>query len=218
MAFKYLTEVKEQPSALSKPIVFLVEGQDDGIVLEQILDERNEDATKIQVIAVKGISRLWAYLAALVKSPDFVARKISHICVVIDADTDFAITEAHAQGEFRKAGLADPKSDAVADKNGVRAGLYVLPNSKDKGELEDLIIHTLAQEQRVQDAQGLLVKHKPAANNFKKPSKRVLQIALALSPQDLCAGLGRGIRNGAFKVGVSELPDLDAFITEFLKP
>lgn len=216
MAFKYLTEVREHPIALSKPIVFLVEGQDDGIILEQILDERNEDASKIQIIAVRGVNKLWPYLAALVKSPDFVARKITHICVVVDADKDFASTEMHAQGEFRRAGLADPKSDAVAEQDGVRAGLYILPNSSDKGELEDLVIATLSQEDRIKDSLSLLEKHKPELSGFKKPSKRVLQIALALSPQELCAGLGRGIRNGAFKVGVSELPELDAFITEFL--
>lgn len=218
MPFKYLTEVTEKPSPLTKPIVFLVEGQDDGIFLEQILDARAEDPNQIQVLFVKGISKLWDYLAALVKSPNFVERKIRHVCIIVDADADFSATEAHAQNHFRKAGLAEPKSAEFAEKDGVRVGLYVLPNSRDNGELEDLIINTLSHEDRIKDAQALLVKHKPPNEDFKKPSKRVLQISLALCHTDLCAGIGRGIRNGAFEVGIAEFAELNGFITDFLKP
>lgn len=218
MPFKYLTEVKERPNSPTKPIIFLVEGQDDGIFLEQMLDERAEDPDQIQVMSVSGISKLWDYLAALVKSPNFVDGKISHVCVIVDADADFSRTVAHAQGHFRRAGLAEPKSAEVAEKDGVRVGLYVLPNSGDKGELEDLIIKTLSHEDRIKDAQALLVKHKPPTENFKKASKRVLQISLALSHADLCAGIGRGIRNGAFKVGIADFAELNGFITTFLEP
>lgn len=218
MSFKYLTEVKEKPSAPTKPIVILVEGQDDGIFLEQILEERAEDPSQIQVLFVKGISKLWDYLAALVKSPNFVEKKIRRIGVIIDADTDFSTTEAHAQSQFKRAGLAEPKSAEVSEKDGVRVGLYVLPNSRDKGELEDLIISTLSHEDRIKDAQALLVKHKPPTEDFKKPSKRVLQISLALSHTDLCAGIGRGIRNGAFEIGIAEFAELNEFISSFLEP
>lgn len=216
MSFKYLEEIKETQAAIHKRVLFLVEGQDDGIFLEQILTQRGEDPSRIQILYVQGIARLWTYLSVLVKSPFFVEQKISHICLIIDADKDFSATEKHAREKLKKAGLSDPSSGSVSQANGVYVGLYILPNSRDNGELEDLIIQTLVDDKRVKDARDVLAKHQPQGEKFKKNSKRVLQISLALSPQDLCAGVGRGIRNGAFNVGLDELSDLNEFIEVFL--
>ena len=216
MAYKYLSNTEEKPSALIKPTVILVEGEDDGIFLEQLFDSRGEDPTRIQILFIKGISKLWSYLSALTKSPIFVEGSIKGICVIIDADRDFAQTETFARSQFRKSNLAEPASSSIEEKDGVRIGLYILPNSSDNGELEDLIIGTLSHETRIIDAQALLTKHTPPQADFKKRSKRVLQISLALSDTDLCAGIGRGIRNGAFEVNTANFSDLNEFLDRFL--
>lgn len=216
MPYKFLAESKDTPAnPPSKEYLIIVEGEDDGVFLEHVLNLKDADENKVQVQYVKGISKIPPYLLALSKSPPLTSGAIKNIAIILDADSDFNQAGSRIRTWLEEANL--PISDpGTVNKDGpVSVGVYLLPNSKDSGELEDLIISCLTEDDRIVAARNLLKQFDPQTI-FKKSSKRIIQISLAVSNIDLCSGAGRGIRNGAFPIQLKDLQDLDEFLSNFL--
>lgn len=218
MAYKFLVENKESSAAPpQKEYVFIVEGEDDGVFLEHLLSLKGEDPSKIEVQYVKGIAKIAPYLSALAKSPPLTSGAIKKICIIVDADTNFESAQQSANSWLRDAGLPAAESGKIENNGSIEVGLYLLPNSKETGELEDLIISSLSSDERISSAIEMVDRFNDKSSPFKKKPKRILQVALAVSSTDLCAGAGRGIRNGAFSIDLNSVSDLDKFLTDFLR-
>lgn len=217
MAYTYLVENKDfSASPPKKECVFIVEGEDDGVFLEHILSLKGSNPEKIEVQYVKGISKIAPYLSALAKSPPVTSGAIKKICIIVDADTDFESAQNSVNNWLVAAGLPNVESGKIESRGGIEVGLYLLPNSNETGELEDLIISSLSSDGRIVSAIEVVESFEDKSSPFKKKSKRIIQVALGISAVDLCAGAGRGIRNGAFDIELKDVPGLDEFIDKFL--
>lgn len=219
MSFRFFTQgLKPEPAGTpSKEFVILVEGKDDGCFLEAALNLKGANPESVQVISVSGCENMWPYIQNLKKSSFFKSGNISGLAVILDADSDFEHTEAGARGHLASLGFPIGHSSEVAQFQGVRVGLFLLPNSELNGELEDLILDSFGNDRRVSEAVDLLNRFDETGEQLKKPAKRKMQIALAVSPTELCAGVGMGIRRGAFDLKVQHFSKLGDFLDDFLE-
>lgn len=216
MPYKFLAESKDTAATPpSKEYLIIVEGEDDGVFLEHVLNLKDADENKVQVQYVKGISKIPPYLSALSKSPPLTSGVIKNIAIILDADSDFNQAGSRLRMWLEEANLPIAEPGTVNKDGPVSVGIYLLPNSKDSGELEDLIISCLAEDERIIAARNLLDQFDPQ-RILRKFSKRIIQISLAISNVDLCSGAGRGIRNGAFPIQLKDLQDLNEFLSNFL--
>lgn len=215
MSFKYFVPRPRAPHHFESDRIILVEGMDDALFFEAVLVELEIAAKDVEVHHVQGYPNFEDYLKALAKAPVVTSGQLIKLCVIVDADGDAVIREEDIQQKLRAAGFSAPSAGAFQKSTGPEVGLFVLPDNSSPGELEDLFLEALKSDSRLLEAISSLDKFDPDAA-WTKRSKRLIQIMLALSEQALCAGIGRGLRNGAVPLPGAELDHLKDFLEEFL--
>ncbi|MCB1332453.1 MAG: hypothetical protein KDK26_02125 [Roseivivax sp.] len=184
--------------------------------MEELFGQLGLPEDLIEVRFVKGKPQFAGYIGALMKDPAFTSGRLEKVCVVVDADADHAATSAEMVAIFSRAGVHDVKANDFVTFSGVRVGLFVLPGDGLTGELEDIVINSNFDDPRFIHARDSLVRFQSGEENWRKHSKRVVQIALALSRIELCAGVGRGLRNNAFNITLDATEEFNEFVSRFL--
>lgn len=215
MAFSYITEDRSASVPLSRRIVFVTEGMDDAIFLEHVLLGRGENQTDIEIRYIKGLGNLPTYIAGLVKDPAFTRGRVDRICVIIDADDNFAAAQLRLSKALSDAGLPAPAAGSQIAEDNLIVGCYILPKIGINGMLENLILDSIPQDERTIAAATAIneISKNTALDKF---GKRAIQIFLALSVGELCRGPGQAIRNGAIPFDHANFPELGEFLDVFL--
>lgn len=201
---------ERQPVNPSRPILFIVEGPDDGHFLEEMLTQMDVADNVVDVRDVGGKPNIESYINLTLKSPHARSGDLKKIVIFLDADNDFERAKADFHRVLTKLGLPTPQEGSFGFGGNLEIGFYLFPRSGRSGELEDLIegVHRnplLEQSRR-------FFENSTEGNEVTKPTKRIIQIYLAVVSQPLCAGVGRAIRGGSLQVDVNELEELRDFL------
>ncbi|MBM1558791.1 hypothetical protein JQV19_19245 [Sulfitobacter mediterraneus] len=215
MPFKFFTQGPSAPHTFASDRLILVEGIDDAIFFEAILGQLGVTVGQVEIRSVEGYSNFQSYLKALAKAPAVTSGQLIKFCLIADADDSFDDRVKELRSYLETAGFGAPAAGTFDNSKTPEVGIYVLPDNKAAGELEDLFIESLDGDPRLNEASSALNKFDPE-NNWTKRSKRLIQILLALSEQRLCAGIGRGLRNGAVELPKIEIEKLENFLNELL--
>jgi hypothetical protein len=133
--------------------ILLVEGTDDKHVLKHVCDTRGVPMPLEEIKAQDGVDRLLENLPAQLKESGLEA-----LGVVIDADTDFGVRWRSLRDRLINAGYKDvPESpiltgtilDAPDASLLPRVGIWIMPDNKNKGILENFIGFLLPKESRL---------------------------------------------------------------------
>lgn len=206
-------------SALSnpRPNLIYVEGPDDAYFMDSLLAEAGASEDDVRISIIGGKDNSINSLTELVKSSAYVRKIIKKVLIVIDADKDPSATMNYLQSISTKIGLPNPVlRNFVRYEDDREFGVYLLPDCKSPGDLEELLISSVLEERRFEISKQAIDSAVAEYGAFDRESKRIAQIYMALHPGD-CRGVGRAFALGAFGRG-GGVDELKRFLMEFIAP
>lgn len=199
--------------------ILIVEGKDDAHFFDHLLSTLGADPALVRIIPARGKNALQPALRQVVNSRDFVTGLISHVAVVVDADTNPSASLAEQQGYLASVGLASPSHAGFVTTNIEGAdrttGLFLIPSDLHEGMLEQVLLASIAGAPLLSIVEAALASAEQAVGELDRRSKRLMSMYLALSNYE-CMACGLAFKRGAFDPMANELSDLRAFITAFI--
>ena len=182
----------------------MVEGTDDSQVVRYILNQ-HQASLLFCVSETGGFSKLLPEISVHIDAPDQEA-----VGILVDANNDLngnwrKITERIEEAErIKAAGMCAPQSP---DPNGTiiyarpRIGVWLMPDNKLKGELEDFVTQMIPDGDKVWPrSQKYINKIPTAARKFTDDRLSKAQLYAWLAARKEPRLMGRAIRNGDLSV------------------
>lgn len=217
MAYTYIVAPGPSTVPFRKEVLFVTEGIDDAIFLEQLLTSRAEDEGRIEVRYSQGNGGMPDFLKGFTQSPAFTQRRIRGICVIVDADDNPVKAENTIKKAMAEAGLPVCSACEVTESDDRWTGLYILPKKGKEGMLEDLLLEKIGVEFRADLSKETVQRAIDHGLALDKIGKRTMQILLAVSEGQISRGPGQGVRNGVVPFDPESFDELNDFLTDFLK-
>ena len=138
-----------RPNSSSSPFCLLVEGQDDRHVIEKFWEKAYKEKPSFNIVDRDGISNLIEAIPAEIKEPD---RQV--LGIVVDANNHLdeyweKITHKIKEG-IKDLGVEQIQvpdrptpTGTIIDCKEISIGVWLMPNNKSSGELENFIIEML---------------------------------------------------------------------------
>jgi len=209
---------KEPKSALNDqlPRIIYVEGHDDAWFINALLDEIGADASQVGIIYLQGNGEIEKELKYLTKSSAYVSRKTTSVAVILDADVSAAQTLSRLHASLDKRGLPTPAAAEISvyDDNR-RLGVYILPDGLSTGAIEELLMGTIAHDNRLVTVDGALTSIEAEHGALDHRMKRLVRMYLSALPIKPC-GIGRAYCEGVFDKSHGLLDPLRTFLQEFI--
>lgn len=201
----------------SRCLIF-VEGQDDAVFLSSLLAEIGADPSKTGIVEVQGKENFPSRLKTFMKSPNFTQGLTRTIAIICDADGNPKSVEANINAVLTLAQQpAAVLGSYVTNGNGVKIGLFTMPNPTASGDLESLCLETVAGHPLEKSAEIFMATAETVAKSEGKNltgsrHKRKAQVFLAGAPNEVVRGAGQGYAKGLFCVGHNALVPLRNFL------
>ena len=187
-------------SALAEKLssIIYVEGQDDAWLINELLDELNADPANVGIVYIKGTGAIENEISFLLKSASYVQRQTLNIAFLIDADLDAAKTTADLNSLFHSKGLpAASHASTVGYDTGRNLALFVFPDGEAPGEIEDLLLATVTEDDRLTTVTNALLAVESVHGTLAKRSKRIARMYISVLNIKPC-GVGRAYCEGVF--------------------
>lgn len=198
---------------ITKEYLLLVEGKDEETFCKCLLLHLRID--NVQVVAVGGKDNFPINIKSLSKVPGFPLVKAIGIVRDAEADDPSQVLQSinSALGNANRPTIASIGSFHA--NNGLRIGTFVMPNNKDKGMLEDLLLKAL-QCPNVVDCIDAFVECAERNNGaLKNKSKAKVQAYLAAMPE-IVNSAGLGAKKGYWDFDSNEMDDIKKFLQELI--
>lgn len=206
--------VLDKPKFAGKESIILTEGEDDAVFIDHLLSALGASPQRVGVFFLRGKSVIIEYMPTFFRSPEFTKREIRKYAIMMDADTDHQRTLNGIHGVLNSHGEPSPDSGCVVTSFSTRisCGVFLFPGPERNGVLEDLCIAQLPDSDKKRRTIDFVENLIPAGERIRL-GKRQVQAFLAVSEPDLCAGVGRGVRNGSFPIDLGSVSN----VTDFLR-
>lgn len=212
------TSSKAALSAKMERVIY-VEGQDDAFFVSALLNEIGADKQKIGVIHLEGDGALAKEINLLIKSASYTQRSTTHLAFFLDADNDPAAKVSLLSSELNKRGIPPVEHSAIEkyDGNSRAVGAFIFPDGTHPGELEDLLLSTIAEDKRLELVTRVFDEIQNDYGPLNKRSKRLARMYMSVLSIKPC-GIGRGYCEDVFN---KEHPAINAarqFLRDFAAP
>lgn len=198
-------------SLLTEQVLLLVEGQDESNFFKALFG--HSTVTGVQIEDMKGKSKIKAYLAALKRASGF--SNVSRMAVIRDADTDAAAAFDSVRNALRTNGLPYPtRSGGFNTQDRPHVGVYIIPDNKHSGMLEDLCLATVVEDPAFVCINGFLecVKDRTDSQPI-NPAKSRVATFLAAQP-DPPPSLGVAALRGVWGLDHRALKPIISFLAD----
>jgi hypothetical protein len=214
-----MAEDDQNQEAVQKPIVFIVEGIDDKLFLERFFEVSNINTDDIGIAFVGGQDKYKNFLSAFIKARSYTRGIVRGYAIIRDADDDAAAKMQAIHNELDQLKLPKPSAGAIiGQRDGRAVGVYLFPNNREPGDLEALCLKSVEGTPVHLRALAYFESVNTLATNpLTKITKRKAQSYLAGCEIDLCAGVGRGFRRGAFDHASGVFNELKEFLEYFVQ-
>ncbi len=191
--------------------LFLVEGQDDAMLLDILLEELGASEGEASIVVCGGKEGIGRHLPLLVKSSTF-RFKVNSVSILRDADTDAntAIKEVHKH--LKKQNLPLPLAAEVITSGGKRFGLYLFPKAGQCGDLETLALELAPQSVALTNAHRYIEEVAGVSAGLSKLSKRKVQTYLAGHSAEIRPTVGWAFKDRTIPVSNQLVPELSSFL------
>ena len=174
--------------------ILFVEGQDDKHVVRHIRD-RARMAVPFDIQDKGGFNKLIETISTEIKAPGRMA-----VGILVDANDDPDARWAAVSNRLRKAGIStprDPSRDGTIMGGTPRIGVWLMPDNRSAGEIEDFVKRMIPRNDPVQSLARQYIQSIPAeARKFPtgKRSRAELHAWLATreTPGRMGSAIGRG--------------------------
>lgn len=140
-------EVTEQSDELTwtprTPILLLVEGKDDKVFFEALID--HIALRDIQVEQLMGKTK-WKRKVKLIKDREDFCENVISLGLIRDADTSPSDAFKSVVDALRYVGLPLPSKPLESVGSNPKVTILILPDEKEEGELEDLYLKSLEKD------------------------------------------------------------------------
>lgn len=198
------------------PNIFLVEGQDDALLLEILLHELEVSENDARVIVCQGKSGFEKHIPLITKSPAYF-KKIKTISIVRDADNDSVKAEQEVTKVLQKESLPIPKVGSLAEKDGKRVGIYFFPRTGSNGDLETLALEIAEESDALTASVSLIDTIIASGSALNKPSKRKIQVYLAASSKEVRQTVGWAFKDGTIPINLTNMAEFVSFVRNVLE-
>lgn len=196
--------------------IIYVEGKDDAYFIDALLEELEADPQDVGIVFLEGDGELEKEIDLLLKSGAYVQRATRDLAFFLDADANAEVRIAAVNATFAKRDLPTPGHGEIAVfDSDRRIGLYVFPNGTAAGELEDLLLNTVAGDDRLITVSGALGAVEATHGALTKRTKRIARMYISVLPIKPC-GVGRAYREGVFEKTHADVTAVREFLTSFL--
>lgn len=122
--------------------LFIVEGKDEKNVIEAFLDRFGNVETPYRIHSTDGIDNMGNFLRLLPRLPGF--EELRSIGIVADADNDCNNRFKSIVSFLESVNLEAPHAPGIVTSSIPKIGVFIMPNNKDNGCLEDLFVLTVS--------------------------------------------------------------------------
>jgi hypothetical protein len=199
------------------PQIIFVEGMDDAYFVDALLGELGADPSNVGVIYVEGQSNLAPELKLLLKSGSYVRRETRSIALIRDADADPAAKLQTIHGDLAQLGLPTPAHNEILSYDlDRRLGLFLIPAGDQAGELEHLMLSSVAGDDRVDVVAAALQQVETQYGELDKRQKRIARMYISVLPVKPC-GVGRAYCEGVFSSLSPQVQPIRTFLQTFIQ-
>ena len=193
--------------------ILVVEGKDEDHFFQALIKSMSLNI-RYQIIDLKGKTNFKKDISAMYKTPGF--KKIKKLIIFRDADENDADSAFQSiVNTLKRLNLPQPitmNCFSPPSQNGFSTGVYVFPNSKDKGILEDLCLTSISNqpENDCIEKYFACLPNKPKDMNFSKAKV----LAFLASKKPTVNSLGIAAKKGFWDFSHSCFDDLKSLIRQ----
>ena len=202
------------PIQITKKKLLVVEGNDEKIFFEELFKHMaKENITDI--LDVGGKDNFKNSIPALTRISSF--NDVEAIAVVRDADDSFLSAFDSVKGILKENGLLPPGKPGEFSQGNRKVGIFIMPDNKNSGMLEDLCLGTVKDEEGMECVNRFI----HCANQLENPpkdkdiAKVKVQGFLAIKP-GVVAKVGLGAQKRYWDFDSATLEPLRNFLSELV--
>ena len=205
----------QQPLSLDNPHLLLVEGLDDDVFFQRIIDRRGD--TSIQILQFGGKDNLGEFLtitlAPILKSGTIVKT----IGIVRDADDSYEKAFQSIGDSLRTAGLPSPSkpltyAEGMLDDDAIRVVAYVMPDNNSPGDLESLCLKAVSESPAMDCVDRYFDCLKSINHVPRQESKARLRAFLTANPDNPNLLIGHAIAAGVLPWNSPAFAEIHKFL------
>ncbi len=136
----------------SATILYLCEGESEAEYVDVWLSKKNVMPDNVRVLCFEGLSQIRSKISVLIKEPGF--QYITTICVFLDAEQDFDRRKREVKEMLGNMGFpnsASGKNPWVESDGGKKTCVFISPDMKNLGRIEDIVINELKTKKDIFD-------------------------------------------------------------------
>lgn len=199
------------------PALFLVEGKDDAIFIEEILRYLNISESDARIIVCDGKTNIGNHLGLIVKSSEF-RKHIKSIVVVLDADDDYEKSVGLAHKELKRFNLPTPNAYDIAKQDGKSFGVMMFPAPGVMGDLETLALQFISDGFLLSLSEDTIKSAEAHFGEIYKKRKRVLQVFMACASKEIRPTVGWLFKDRTINIDYGRIEEIVQFISRFFPP
>lgn len=197
------------PITINKPKVLIVEGNDDELLINEILSFL--DLSDFQVCNCGGKTLTATIIRTISATPGFSS--VNSLGIIVDADRDADATFDSVCGSLGAAGLPRPPHPLTLAHGHPNTAAIILPHGSHSGVLEDVCLKSVQTYPEILCIDGLFDCVETRKGSLPtKLSKAKVQVYLACQSNP-CPHLGVGAQMGYWPLADSAYDDIRRFLT-----
>ncbi len=162
--------------------VIIVEGTDDAIFLDLLMDSMGIDTQEIGVCIANGKDKIFDLIETMKLSPSFTSKKIRGYAVIRDVDAEPSKSLDEISKIFRD--LAEPQpshGQFVTRSDGRIVGLYLMPDFYARWKFGNLAVETIPENVLLKAAATFVKTSEDIGGRNSHTNKRHVQAFLAIA-------------------------------------
>lgn len=212
---KYARGSKEAIANKIAKIIY-VEGQDDAWFIDEILTELQANPEEVGIVYTNGNGEFDKKISLLLKSSSYVQRFTKTVAIFMDADTDIEKTKEWMAKVLTGKGLPSPDhAQFIQYDNDRNFGLFYFPDGNSAGEIEDLLLYTVREDQRLAIVSSAFDEIDTVYGPLPKRTKRIARMYGSVLPVKPC-GMGRAYCEGIFPKDHPSIEVVRSFVRELI--
>jgi hypothetical protein len=205
---------ESSPEPITKKKLLVVEGNDEKIFFKALFKHMAKENI-VDIHDVAGKDKFKTEMPTFMKTPGF--NDVEAIAVVRDADDSCKSAFESVKGILKENKFLPPRKPGEFSQGNPKVGVFIMPDNKNSGMLEDLCLDTVKDEEGM-ECVNLFID---CANRLEKPPKNKdipkvkAQAFLAIMPE-VPHRLGIGAKKGYWDFDSAPLEPLKNFLSELV--
>lgn len=202
-------EYEYGPTPFTKTRILIVEGKDEVDFFTKLLD-KNGLLNQVDIRDAKGKDNFKNIIPALIKTTGF--NKVEAMAIIRDADKNVEDAFKSIRDILKRENLIYPyKPGLYSTTKKLKIGIFILPDNKNKGMLEDLLLITVKNHEAMNCVDEFIKCTNKLKNSPKNISKSKIQSFLAAMPEN-ANSIGIGAQKDYWDLNSKALKPLISFL------